>query len=150
MQIQLERERRPLNGSILTAKRPSYITESETQGARCQLSPVILSAWHPVPCRQESRLEGSGLPAMESFTTACEQKHYVILEVGYFPKMCNYCIRKGFDGRYSVDRKCNLRAGTSTRRFTRGTDRKMGQIWVSSLSEQSNTRATQRTISSLK
>lgn len=68
MQIQFkkkERERKPMNGSI---KSLCYIAEFETKGAQCQHSPVILFAWHPVPCPQESRgAKSLRAPSCEEF-----------------------------------------------------------------------------------
>ena len=65
-----------------------------------------------LPAGVKGSLEGSGLLAMESFTTAWEQKQYVIHKVGYFTKIHNYCARKRDLMEDSVDWKCNLRVGT--------------------------------------
>lgn len=90
-----------MNGSILTAKkaklycrvRKILILTGSTMSAQpsdlfCLVSSSLLAG-----VKSKDLLEGSGLPPVESFTIAWEQKQHVTLKVGYFTKMCNYYVR---------------------------------------------------------
>lgn len=86
-----------MNGSILTAKKAKLYCRIRKMGSTmsAQLSDpfCLVSCSLLAGVKSKGLLEGSGLPPVESFTIAWEQKQHVTLKVGYFTKMCNYYVR---------------------------------------------------------
>lgn len=96
MQIQLKKkkkEKASLRTAVRKAKLYCRIRNTGSTMSAQPNDPFCLASCS-LPAGVKGLLECSGFPAMESFTIACEQKQYVTLKVGYFTKMCNYCIRK--------------------------------------------------------